>query len=1101
MYEAKFQGWDKLTLIDILMAYRKAKSDCYYEKNIGIAEKLATYEENLLENIKELLKTIKNDKGIEKYLDFENSVRLYPKKVQIESSNKDNIYFSDSQRSYESLSKDPKNIVPEFRVIGDFDINIHILSALWVNMIGHKYDAILPKTAYASRLKRIKFDKYDEKLLGEFHLTAIGSFQPYFQPYQSWRRDGLKTIETELKNDKKVIAISLDLDSYYHNINPEIFKYDATKLDLGLNNNEIAFHNQFIDLLIKWNKQATQYIEKLLPSHQENSKEKLQGGLVIGLTASRILANVLLYDWDSRITSTLTPLHYGRYVDDMLLVILDPENTHDSNSVMKYLKQKVGSQYLEGGRSSKDPSYNLYPFGKKTDKSNFFKLQMKKQKIYFLEGQAGLDIISTIQTEINELSSEYRKMPSPNELDETISSNALMSQSANHQITQNLSHIENISIKRLGWALQLRQAETLANDLKPSQWQGPRKELFEFANNHILTPINLFSFFDYVPRLLGLAIFLNEWEYAEKIVFRIYKTFEELKKTSINHIVINGVKYGSAHSIKDDDYFSEVWNQLNITIKALIKETYLSHHEFKNAKLTIELTNLEKRFLVTLNKFFDKLIEFKYLPQIRKLKKSCQLIAKADFNRIGFKEITKNYEFNNLIEPELKYVLCNSHFKEFIKTPEFNYLTTYNIPKSIKNEIVNGIAQILHDNDIIDLPYFNRFFDTARHSYNLEMFEEQERKLSKETVNTNLLSFLFPTRPFSMMEISEFIYPVILGLEENLKDLFKYVNTFRGTKFFYTDFLFEDEKINHKSEKKLVKIGNGKNNNPTIALTNFETKEQEWALMACNKPDLSLDRYYKISALINQCITIKPKPNYIVFPELSIPNEWIDSMARSLQAAGINLIAGTYYKHYKNTDKVTNQCILVLSTDYYGKNNFVKLTQYKILPAVKEEEDLLKIHNKTWVNFKQAYINKPIYIHNDFHFGTMICSELQNSKERIKFQGNVDALLTLSWNKDTESFASLIDASALDIHGYMVLVNNRVYGDSRIRVPFKASYKRDVVRFRGGENDLFVISSIDTKSLREFQSRAKRWVSDSDLFKTTPEGYELLSSRRILPAK
>ena len=96
---------------------------------------------------------------------------------------------------------------------------------------------------------------------------------------------------------------------------------------------------------------------------------------------------------------------------------------------------------------------------------------------------------------------------------------------------------------------------------------------------------------------------------------------------------------------------------------------------------------------------------------------------------------------------------------------------------------------------------------------------------------------------------------------------------------------------------------------------------------------------------------------------------------------------------------------------------------------------------------------KPIYIHNGINFGVMVCSELQNSKARIRFQGAVDALMVLSWNRDLETFASLIESAALDVHAYTILVNNRKYGDSRVRSPAKESFLRDIARVRGGDND------------------------------------------------
>ncbi len=138
-------------------------------------------------------------------------------------------------------------------------------------------------------------------------------------------------------------------------------------------------------------------------------------------------------------------------------------------------------------------------------------------------------------------------------------------------------------------------------------------------------------------------------------------------------------------------------------------------------------------------------------------------------------------------------------------------------------------------------------------------------------------------------------------------------------------------------------------------------------------------------------------------------------------------------------------------------------------------------------------------MHNGINFGVMVCSELQNSKARIRFQGAVDALMVLSWNRDLDTFASLIESAALDVHAYTILVNNRKYGDSRVRSPAKESFLRDIARLRGGDNDFVVAATLDISALRAFQSRAKRWPEESDKFKPVPEGFKLHNKRKKLP--
>lgn len=181
------------------------------------------------------------------------------------------------------------------------------------------------------------------------------------------------------------------------------------------------------------------------------------------------------------------------------------------------------------------------------------------------------------------------------------------------------------------------------------------------------------------------------------------------------------------------------------------------------------------------------------------------------------------------------------------------------------------------------------------------------------------------------------------------------------------------------------------------------------------------------------------------------------------------MIAGTEYRHFKD-NKILSEAYLSLSDNRLGYPAFVRIWQPKLLPAVGEDKELTVKFGKEWAFDKIQKTRKPVYIHNNFHFGLMVCSELQNSRERVGFQGRVDALMVLSWNQDLETFSSLIESAALDVHAYTVLVNNRKYGDSRVRVPTKQSFLRDLARVRGGENDFVVAATLDIERLRLFRA-------------------------------
>jgi hypothetical protein len=98
-----------------------------------------------------------------------------------------------------------------------------------------------------------------------------------------------------------------------------------------------------------------------------------------------------------------------------------------------------------------------------------------------------------------------------------------------------------------------------------------------------------------------------------------------------------------------------------------------------------------------------------------------------------------------------------------------------------------------------------------------------------------------------------------------------------------------------------------------------------------------------------------------------------------------------------------------------------------------------------------------------------------------------------------DTFASLVESASLDVHAHIALVNNRQYGDSRVRSPAKMNHGRDLCRLRGGKNEHVVVVELDVEGLRAFQSRATRWPSDVDAFKPTPEGFAIAKYRKTVP--
>lgn len=1058
-FSREFLGWESLTLSDLFVAYRKAKADSFFESTFPSSIAFSNYEESLLKNLESLLFELQNGQGFLEIKNIIGECRIVPKGIKTEpltEVSNGHAHFSEPNRAFQYLIK-TNNLIPEFRIIGDLTVNTHIVSALWINLIGHKFDSILDSSVYGARLKRVQDVDSKEQL----HLTSVTSFRSYFTYYQKWRNDGLNTIRKEVEGGRSVIAVSLDLKSYYHLIDPS-FLVSAEFLkstglgkesDGGLTKEELDFTTQLTKLLSRWSEKSSELSQAL----QETSKSNIKGGLCIGLTASRVISNLLLHKWDRLVREKLTPIYYGRYVDDMFLVFHDPGDIYDMPSFMAYLQNRLGKDIVKPQGKKKD-AWQI-DLGKSYQKKSKIILQSKKQKLFLLEGQGGLDLLDCIAQEISALSSEHRLMPEPDKLEHSTAARALAASEKVGEKADTLRKADGLTIKRLSWSLQLRHVETLSNDLPSREWKKEREEFYLFAHNHILRPDKIFSYYEYLPRLLGFAIKQNDWNHAERIISSSYDSLEQLKKHN-KKTILNGVEC----EVATDQIFCFIKTSLSLAfIDAAAR--YFPTKQLLNTEPSAQVLRIHKLVsdpFLDITCAFHPLYKMLSCSNVKPFYTEAINVLMSDLASIPYKNI-----------PKIIFKKC----RDSMTASSWNG---------------RGIERKYRSTDLVDVEKLNDFLKRTK--------EMRIGKKNKKRIFTPITPYLFPTRPYSPSEIAELI-PECVGLNNSTgispDSLWAgYVSAIRGV--WVKPSLLENSAQSAQSNNKKthqIKIGTGKSKSVLIGITNIKTDNESWEASAFGKPSLTMERYKRLCSIVNQAIKLYPRPKYFLLPELSLPNEWLDSVSNRLLSAGISLIAGTEYIH-DDKNGIYSEACLSLIDNRLGYPSSVRIRQPKSLPAPEEDKVLISKFGKYWKDSKAPNI---VYNHDGFHFGVMVCSELQNSKARINFQGEVDALIILSWNQDLETFASLIEATALDVHAYTVLVNNREFGDSRVRSPSKERFLRDLARLRGGNNDFCVTVEIDIEKLKAFQSRKKRWPDNNDPFKPVPEGYTISGSRKRRP--
>jgi len=1050
-------------MLDMVLAYRKAKVDCFYEQSLSVAKRLAEYEQDIEGRLGSLLKRLRRGgaAAVLGEVALEDTLVVLPKKLKVEPKTSDRdgcrqaVFFSDRQRAVDAAFKN-SNVTAELRVSGEFPIDVYVISALWTNLVGHRFDARLGEDVYGARLRRFGDDGTPSRR--PYHAWAIGSFPPYFLAYAQWRERGLRACRRALEDGQRVIAVNLDIQSYYHSIDPAFIASPEFREAIGvrggtshpstkdaLSRFDRQFTGQVAAFLCEWGKAASGWIAA------QGGKAEM-GGLPLALTAARVVANVLLAPWDRQIREGLTPLFYGRYVDDMQLVLADPGNLSTVTDVLELIRGRLepGPVSLKADGSGEKYRIDLGALGGRSKLC----IQTSKLRAFFLEGASGRDLIHVIEREIGELSSERRLLPDPDQLTHSIAARVL-SASVDATVTPDrLGRADGLSIRRFGWSVQLRQASTLAADLPAAEWSRIRATMFDFACSHILRADRFFDHWDQVPRLIAIAVACGDWAAALKVVRLTSECLADIESRA-TCVTLNGAEAASGMSAGEE---SAAWSKLGDHVWSKVREAIVRSWPGSGCG------NDE-----------------------RGCGADSQSAKAALLREVGVDPATVEGDCELLTRLDLAGAPVRLCLERVGWGRSGDYPSMRRVKRAFRADGFDRVSAIQE--------FLQR---VVRH-----VTTRRGRGSVPSVKNIDLRPFLFPTRPYRFQDFA--------GIDARcLHDAARwrrYAQAFRGVWVGLAEFGIERAGVTPTGgeaaepsggdggEPRWIRLGRRQSHRKVrVALANLRTDQREWAASAAGTPMLTLGRYQKMAELINDVLQARPRPDYLILPELSVPEEWVASITSRLCDSNVNLVAGLEYRHYPNR-KVRSHALLLLMDDRLGFTAPVRIDQPKSGPAAREEFDLLQTHGREWRAPKRTQWYR-VYEHRGFVFGVLVCSELQDIERRAIFRGRVDALMVPSWNKDLGTFSALVESAALDVHAFVAYVNNREFGDSRVRSPAKADHARDLARIRGGIHDSFVTVEIDPGPLREFQSRSKPWPQCGDAFKPVPTGFVCDPRRR-----
>lgn len=991
-----------VSLTDLGLAYRKAKVDLYYSTNPSLLA-IADYEDRLAGNLARLLELINGtDEAWVEEPDFLGDWMLAPKAIQYEKSEQDSsLIIAAPEAEWASKVENGIQPVAQFRLMARCSMDLHVLSTLWMIEVGDLFDKQLSANVYGSRLRRNRHDHINS--------LALGSFKPYLKPFRDWRDGGIEAMRTALAEKKKVLALTADVSSFYHELNPD-FMLDKSFLklaDIQLNNAQAKLHRLFIRALQAWAKATP-----------------LQKGLPVGLPASAVIANAALLKLDQFIEQQVVPLYYGRYVDDILLVMENTSGIKSTEQFWEWIFSRDGGKTLLKSDSDKK-SILFAPSYLKGCRVAF---ENSKNKLFVLYGTSGTALVNAITEQINQRASEWRALPNLPDSPGTVATDLLKATNHAGEQADNLRKTDALTLHRAGFALNLRDYEAYERDLPPQAWQQHRHAFLKAVIDHLLTPVKYFELTQYLPRIIRMAMACEDFEQLGQLI----RALDALVVTVERDCKFE-IKAQSDETPPVDDL--EPWRfALALSVYESILSAFPSRLSKDGAAGWKKFLNGLKASLHYLSSALGG-----FLDNVRELQKDQARLFSYD-----------------LAHMPLRFACLPKEMVSQRGIPSSKSLTSSDALDLLPEEVVDGISTLA-----------------------------SWLKFKRGTPG----GLIFATRPFSLNELY-LIAPEPFSTR-HCQALGKVIEALRG-------FDLTEDKMPHLDKHQVLHVPDGEPKaKQTIAVGSWETTDQSFVAAVMREPDPdNRRRYQRLNRLINELISRPDGAGYLVMPELALPPQWFMRIADKLKGRGISLITGVEYLHAPKK-RVRNQVWASLTHDGLGFPSLMLYRQDKQYPALHEEQELFRLAGLE-MRPASPWQKPPIIQHGDFRFALMICSELTNIRYRADLRGKVDALFVPEWNSDTDTFNALVESAALDIHAYIIQCNNRQYGDSRIRAPYKDRWKRDLLRVKGGNHDYCITGEIDVLALRQFQSSHR---SPAKGFKPVPDGFsdDMAFDRTALP--
>lgn len=227
-----------------------------------------------------------------------------------------------------------------------------------------------------------------------------------------------------------------------------------------------------------------------------------------------MVANIAVVELDRLVEQQLAPLYYGRYVDDILLVMENGASFRSTAELWEWLFARSGGKlgWVPGEERKQigfQPSYLS---------DSQIRFADAKNKVFMLAGEPGKTLVDAIAHQIHARASEWRAMPRLPRSASHVSTDLLAATQSDGEAADNLRKADALTMRRAGFAIKLRDFEAYERDLPPAAWQAHRQAFFRAFVQHVLVLPQFFDLAVYLPRVIRLATACEDFAALRKIL-------------------------------------------------------------------------------------------------------------------------------------------------------------------------------------------------------------------------------------------------------------------------------------------------------------------------------------------------------------------------------------------------------------------------------------------------------------------------------------------------------------------------------------------------------------------------------------------------------